>query len=72
MSASKIRGSAAVGELSCCALSAVDRGGRRRSHGADGMFLHLPPLDILFALLQTTILLALAAGVDLPAEDRDE
>ena len=33
------------------------------------MTLHLPPDDILFALLLATILMFVAAGADLPPED---
>lgn len=36
-----------------------------------GLVLHLPPGDVLIALLLATILLALAAGVDLPPGDTD-
>jgi hypothetical protein len=31
--------------------------------------LHLPPNEVLFALLLATILMALAAGIDLPPGD---
>jgi hypothetical protein len=30
---------------------------------------HLPPNDVLFALLLATILLAVASGADMPSED---
>jgi hypothetical protein len=33
------------------------------------MTIHLPPNEILFALLLATILMFVAAGVDLPPED---
>jgi hypothetical protein len=33
------------------------------------MTLHLPPNDILLALLLATVLILLAAGVDMPVED---
>jgi hypothetical protein len=33
------------------------------------MIMHLPPNEILFALLLATILMFVAAGVDLPPED---
>jgi len=33
------------------------------------MLIHLPPNEILFALLLATILMFVAAGVDLPPED---
>jgi hypothetical protein len=36
-----------------------------------GLVLHLPPGDILVAIALSTILMALAAGVDLPSEDAD-
>jgi hypothetical protein len=36
-----------------------------------GLVLHLPPNDVLIALLLATILVALAAGVDLPPGDTD-
>jgi hypothetical protein len=33
------------------------------------MIMHLPPNEILFALFLATILMFVAAGVDLPPED---
>ncbi len=37
-----------------------------------GLVLHPPPSDVLIALALSTILLALAAGVDLPADDSED
>jgi hypothetical protein len=36
-----------------------------------GLVLQLPPGDVLIGLALATILLALAAGIDLPADDTD-
>jgi hypothetical protein len=36
-----------------------------------GFVLQLPPADVLIALALATILLTLAAGIDLPANDGD-
>jgi hypothetical protein len=41
----------------------------RRSTGEAVMTLHLPPNDILLALFLATVLILLASGADLPAEE---
>jgi hypothetical protein len=48
-------------------MTSTRLGGSRR--GAAIMPFTLPPNEVLFALLLATILIALAAGVDLPPED---
>jgi hypothetical protein len=42
---------------------------RAASIGFTSMHFHLPPNDVLFALLLATILLAVASGIDMPSEN---
>jgi hypothetical protein len=41
----------------------------RHPSASNAMPFHLPPNDVLLALLLATILLAVASGIDMPSED---